>query len=386
MKKNILRQQKSIIAWFRFYFLSILNFFISKRNDMIVIYGRSMLNDNTEALLSYLVENNYYKKYKLVLVVRENVEHTFTHDVEVVTGSLASLRYILKAKYIFHAQGMSSCSLLPCKGQIIFNTWHGSPLKKIGKGFGGIYKGDSYYLSASPFYTIINKECFDLKDKQIFIGSNPRNDLLFNQTDIKKIWGWEDYRMIVLFMPTYRKSKDMNRLDADKEFPIITKDNISDFNNYLKQQGVLLVIKPHPYQDGIDFLKNDHTNIKVIYNKDIRDKGLKLYEFLGATDALLTDFSSVFFDYLLIDKPIGFTIDDMNSYLKGRGFVVDDPTSLMCGMKITNIDEMKSFINKLNNNADEYVQERHKIRDLTNSFTTPDASKRILEYVGITLD
>ena len=54
---------------------------------------------------------------------------------------------------------------------------------------------------------------------------------------------------------------------------------------------------------------------------------------LGSSDALITDYSSVYFDYLLLDKPIGFTVDDMELYIKDRGFIFNNPEEYMPGKR-----------------------------------------------------
>lgn len=368
-----------------YYLLSVLNIFISKDGKAIVIYGRNRLNDNSEAILDFLVENGFYEKYRLYLIINRSVEHPFNKGVRVITNPVWSIFYTLRAKFVFHAQGMSICKHYPGK-QIIFNLWHGSPLKSIGymANQGGPGKGNSYFLCASPFYADINKKCFRLQDQQIFIGSNPRNDYLFRKIDIRKIWNWEHFKKIIMFMPTFHNSKELGlENEGGKDFPILDKDNIYQFNDILAQMDCLLVIKPHPYQDNIDFLKGKHSNIVVLYNPDIQRKGIKLYEFLGGTDALLTDFSSVFFDYLLINKPIGFVTAELEEYSKGRGFVVDNPKTLLPGEMIKSLRDLEHFIYNVNNGVDNYQEERDHVNEIVNSYKTPDASKRILDFVGI---
>ena len=123
-----------------------------------------------------------------------------------------------------------------------------------------------------------------------------------------------------------------------------------------------------------------------MYNEDLFKKGIKLYELLGNTDALLTDYSSVYFDYLLTDKPIGFTIDDFELYGKNRGgYAIDNPLEMMPGMKINTFDDLVQFLTCVSEGKDNYVAVRHQVNNLCNSFVTPNASKRILDFCGITI-
>ncbi|WP_081594879.1 CDP-glycerol glycerophosphotransferase family protein [Thermoclostridium stercorarium] len=138
-----------------------------------------------------------------------------------------------------------------------------------------------------------------------FWGGNPRNDLLFSDKNCKEMLGINNqYDKIILFMPTFRKSKIINRIDSTSDFPIISSKNISEINSFLKENKVLLVIKPHPYQNDIEFLNLEFTNIIKFTNEDLAMKNVLLYELLGQVDALVTDYSSVYFDFLLTQKPI----------------------------------------------------------------------------------
>lgn len=372
---------KNIIYWI----LSSLNVLIPKNKRMIAIYGRSMLNDNAEALMDFLISEKYYKKYQLLLLVRKGVKHDYNNHVTVVNGWLNTIFYTLRVKYLFHTHGMSLCKHIPCRSQIVFNLWHGSPLKAIGAMIGVKINPhvDSFFLCSSPLFAEVNKKCFLISDEQIFIGSNPRNDYLFKKTDVCIKMGWDKSLKVVVFMPTFRSSKGLQRHDASKDFPILSSSNISTVDEYLKKIGVLLVIKPHPYQDNIDFLRDEYQNIRVLYNDDVHKRGVRLYELLGNTDALITDFSSVYFDYLLTDKPIGFTIDDYESYSSNRGYALENPLEMMPGMKIKDLEGFMFFLKSVSMNKDDYAEERKRVNALSNTYTTPDASKRILEHCGI---
>jgi CDP-glycerol glycerophosphotransferase (TagB/SpsB family) len=273
----------------------------------------------------------------------------------------------------------------PSGGQIIFNLWHGSPLKAIGKMIGHPVnpETDTYFLSTSPFWASINEKCFGHTQGQMFIGSNPRNDLLFNKIDTNVLIPASNGKKVILFMPTFRNSVELGRHDAQKDFPLLTSENINSFDDFLSKKNLMLIIKPHPYQNKIDFLSNPYKNIKVIFNKDLKQLGIKLYELLGRGDALITDFSSVYFDYLLLDRPIGFAIDDMENYAVNRGYTVEDPLSIMPGPKIKDMEGLKKFVCDIVDGVDNYREERYKINDLVNTYKTGDACQRILDFIEI---
>ena len=73
------------------------------------------------------------------------------------------------------------------------------------------------------------------------------------------------------------------------------------------------------------------TCVQFIQESDLEMAGIQLYELLGQTDALMTDYSSVAVDYMLCDKPIAFLLEDYEAYRKNRGFVFEDPLQYMPG-------------------------------------------------------
>ena len=110
---------------------------------------------------------------------------------------------------------------------------------------------------------------------------------------------------------------------------------------------------------------------------------MKLYVLLANTDALITDFSSVYFDYLLTNKPIGFAVDDMISYGKNRGYTVDDPIKIMPGMHIQTVDELIDFVDSVIKGNDDYLECRNNINKLFNVSNIPNASQKLIEFLGI---
>lgn len=368
--------------------LSLINKLLPKSKRQIAIYGRRMLSDNAEALLDYLISNDYNKKYSIKICVDKHVpvsKYTGIQNVQIVSNPIHTIFTLLNSMRVFHTHGMTACAFIPCRNQIIFDLWHGSPLKTIGLMAGNkwYHQTDSYFLCASPFWAEINKKCFNLDDNQIFIGSYPRNDLLLKKSDNHLLKSICSGTRNIVFMPTFRNSDQLHKTDSSCDFPLLSPSNIEDLNSFLKDKDVNLIIKPHPYQRHIQLFDIDLSNIKIITNEDLHKAELPLYVLLGASDALISDFSSVFFDYLLINRPIAFVVEDMADYKNQRGFTIDNPYTLMPGVKIQTLKDLKEFILDVVHNKDPYHTERQKINNLCNTYTSPDASKRILDFTGI---
>ncbi len=368
--------------------LSLLNLAIPKSKKMISIFGRTAINDNGLALLNYLVKEKS-KDYRIYIIISKEVyvpKRYMGNNVAIITNPIKSIIILLRSKWIFHTYGMHKCAMRPARGQIIFSLWHGSPLKRIGKldtscNWDFDPQVDSYYLSASSFWNAINKACWGYNDNQLFIGSNPRNDFLFTQRSITLPGVCAG--KLVLFMPTFRSSSKLGRKDIHKDLPIINKDNINELDSLLRSINQTLIIKLHPAQDDIPFLHNHYSNIVVYDNKYLDEIGINIYELMALSDALISDFSSVYFDYLLIDRPVGFAIGELDDYKDNRGFTVEDPLSLMPGPTITNLTELEQFLKAINQSNDIYAEQRRSVRELTNEFCGNDACRRITEFVNI---
>ena len=90
-----------------------------------------------------------------------------------------------------------------------------------------------------------------------------------------------------------------------------------------------------------------------------------------------------FFDYLILNRPIGFTISDMTEYTENRGFNFDNPLSYMPGPHIQTKEELYKFIDNLSCGNDEYEAQRKKVNALFNDYTDNQSCRRVLNAVGI---
>ena len=108
-----------------------------------------------------------------------------------------------------------------------------------------------------------------------------------------------------------------------------------------------------------------------------------MYRLLKDTDALITDYSSVYFDYLLLDKPEAFIIEDMKEYGSHRGFVVDNPLDYMPGEIIESQEGFYGFLENCIAGEDAYKEKRLEINDKVNHYKGGGNCRRLLEFAGI---
>lgn len=225
----------------------------------------------------------------------------------------------------------------PRDGQIMAQTWHGTPLKRLGCDLAegtdnGMFSTDevivrylneakrlSYMLSPSPFCTEKLKSAFNLeafgKADCIIEKGYPRNDYLSRVTDEQIIetkirLGIPLDKKVVLYAPTYRD----NQHAAGKGYVYENKSNFSAWQKQLGDEYVVLFRAHYLVASGFDFDEYSGFVINASKVGDIND----LYV---VSDALVTDYSSVFFDYATLGRPIYFYMYDLEEYANNlRGF------------------------------------------------------------------
>ena len=337
-------------------FTSKLNTMIPKKRNRIVIYSNWGFRDNIRTLYQYLVDNGYQDKYEIVCA--SNDFYHLERDSRVkYTSIYRGLYYFLTSKYFFYSFG--KYPIKPSKKQMVVNLWHGMPLKKIGNLEYGLENIDYNFftklVSSSDLFTPIMKTAFNAKDEQMLLVGNIRNDELFEEKKDKNI----------IWMPTYRNSKNYH--DSQDAFIFsLDESEFEDINTILAEYEYHLYIKLHPLEESQFKFKNNYSNIHMLSEDIISQHYGTLYKFLGTTSALITDYSSVFLDYYLLDRPVAFTINDYEEYKEKRGFVFDDIKSLMAGPTISNLEELLKFLLSVMNSEEEFYIERNKVREYWN--------------------
>ncbi|MCL8206340.1 CDP-glycerol glycerophosphotransferase family protein [Ligilactobacillus agilis] len=370
-------------------------------NDKKVIFeSEGDLSDNSFALYEYMLQHNYLDKYEVIWAVNNlkeaklnNYPHTkFVNRFDNILDIKRSF-HLATAKYFVYDHYNLMWYLKKRKEQIILNLWHGVGYKAIknGNDTANIKTQFDYFDSLSDDISLeFLKEFLNCSPQKGVVLGYPRLDYFFKQNltarkYIKKIAG---NTKVLLWMPTFRQSinPELSEEYADSEtgLPIVyTSKNIEELNNYLHKKEVTLILKMHHLQAELNVFKKKYTNIKFISDEELRDNNIQLYQFVAETDALITDYSSIAIDYLLLDKPIIFTLDDYDDYKKSRGFYKDNIKELMPGYHIYNYDEFIKAISEASSERDLYSEERYKVLPMYHKFRDGNSSRRVLEFLNI---
>lgn len=364
---------------------------MSYLKDKIVFESFSDFSDNTRTLFDYMINNKMNKKYEMIWLVEDlkkfenikinNVSFSYVEpkDEEQYNHMENKIR---DAKFLI---GSNRNIKKYHKEQIYINLWHGTLLKQLND-----YKIDNidwdYLLCPSEFFSEIYQRELRIPKEKLIYYNNPRNDDLWKKRGfLKELYSQDDYEKFILWMPTYRQHRTGSNIDSKKEFnfgiPIInTNEELENLDNILQKEKCMLVLKIHPAQDLSRIRVESMKNIKILKNTTLEEKNIKLYNLLAEADALITDYSSVYFDYMILDRPIGFTIDDINEY---KGFVFEKPLDYMPGEHIKNYEELKKFIFKISEGRDKYKENRNALNLLFNKFRDNQNSKRIIEFLKL---
>ena len=227
------------------------------------------------------------------------------------------------------------------------------------------------------------QKAFSCAREQVIIHGHSRNDVLFEQK--KEFPLKADFKKMIFWLPTYRYDNraEQTTMTISDVLPLMkSSQDLIILNKLLEQYNILLLIKLHPLQN-LDMPFPQLSHIRLFCHAQFNQAKLNLYPTLKESDALITDYSSIFFDYLLLNRPIGFDICDIESYKSNRGLVFDNPLDFMPGAKIQNLEDLLSFITDLAQGNDRFKQERKKINDLSNFYQDGNFSQKLLKDLGL---
>jgi CDP-glycerol glycerophosphotransferase (TagB/SpsB family) len=144
---------------------------------------------------------------------------------------------------------------------------------------------------------------------------------------------------------------------------------------------VLLVLKPHFAQDVSEIKDLKLSNIRFIDDAFFRLHGITSYEFVAGCDAMITDYSSIYYDYLLCDRPVGLVWEDLEEYRAKPGFAVDIEEYCAGGVKIYDLADFKEFLQQVALDQDVCQQARRRLRDMTNYSTDGQNAQRVTDFI-----
>lgn len=366
-------------------------------------YVRGMdFSDNARALFEYMLSIGLHKKYELVWFVKNPDEYarykiydnvSFLSYDDSVSKEISSrntyYRALCLAKFIFFTDAYGFAR--NCRhDQVRVQLWHGCGYKMRLNGV-SCEKRYEYMTVTSNLYADIHAKIFGLKREQMLVTGCAKEDWLFqeNREKIKELRIPAGCKYI-FWLPTYRFSgKDMEKpkdgnLNQETGLPLVSSvADLALLDEMLISYHMILLIKIHPFQDIHAVHCKGFSHIILLDNAQLAAKDIQINQLLNIADALISDYSSAAVDYLLLDRPMGFIVDDLEAYSSGRGFIFENILDWLPGNYIYEKKDLMDFIEETALGRDPYKLKRQRLRGILHQNMDGENCKRIVSALGI---
>lgn len=361
--------KKFIISCFG-YPLYLISFLVPRNKHKIVIGSHISFNDNSKYI--YILSKQYLPYHKIIWISKQK---NVVKKVKELGGdahytmSMQGLYHTLTAKFYIYNFHLPDINFWTSGGSIKFNLWHGIPLKNIAFATKNgpsskIYNEESFisrlirpHIYIRPDYMVTTSaemsryfaNAFRIEESQCLEYGLARCDIFFYSRDklMNHINTYESQKMlefvkmlevfkeIFIYMPTWREEVD---------FLYDAKFNFETLNQHLKQENKLFILKLHPFSK----LKKINLNtINQYSNISVMDSEMDIYPILPFTDCLITDYSSIYYDYLLLEnKAIYLYPFDYDSYVSKNRDLAFEYEEKMPGEKIISFDFLIEVIKR----------------------------------------
>lgn len=304
------------IAFFRGLFSIFLSLFSLPFKKKYRLYGSAFgYADNPRSLFEENVKNKPLVQH--VWIAKTKGEYRQVSNL----GYYCSLKYsfdwftkVIAAKVTYISHGINDVSPALPKSTIVVNLWHGTPLKKMGYDaeidlksiklrklfmLKAVYERWDYLLAANEYSKCCLISATHLDSDKVFISQQPRNKNLKVLSQSFK----GDY---VIYMPTYRESGNYQHIESI----------LAMWEQVYNETGFKLFLKLHPLDK---FKCDDISSVNYILTTSDFDEETTTIDYLAKSYALITDYSSVMFDYIVTEKKFYIYAPDKADYLKDRG-------------------------------------------------------------------
>ena len=395
--RNIIRGFNSFVRKIN-YKIGSIGIKVDEKTILFCCFNGKSYSCSPKAIYEYMINDDKFKDYKFIWAFIDDKKYKYLE--ENINTTVVKIRkkeykkYLAKAKYWIFNYKIPDF-LYPKKNQIFVQCWHGTPLKRLGcdlehfdnvlntiDGIKKRYKIEAskftYFISPSKFASEKFISAWNLKEigkENIIVEEGyPRNDFLFNYTEqdvekIKKELGIEnETRKIILYAPTYRSNQHETGVGYTYKEEV-------DFEKLKQAIGdkYIVLFRPHYFiANAFDFEKYKG----FVYNVSEIDDINELYII---SDMLITDYSSVFFDYANLKRPMIFYMYDLEHYRdKSNGFYID--LKELPGNIVETQEELEKEILELDENF-VYDKKYEEFNKKFNYLDDGSASKRVVKRI-----
>jgi len=354
----------------------------------------SQPRDNSDEVVRYMKEGYTGKKFKIVYLteypceIPDGVAQISTDDIAQRSGLVKMIRYCYlyaRSSYLFYES--EPIEKVRSQQKTIYLNHGTIPLKYVkdalkqpesldyaicpGKGCTFFYK-DQYGIDENKLLYIMQPRA-----KQLFCSKTEKIDEMFHSKG----------KQFILWLPTFRKlarEDGSERRDSEVKSPLhqlFHSDRISKIDELLERNGQRLILKHHP-REGNVFLYSQKNirHIFIISDEEIEKQNINVHHLLNRADALISDYSGITYEYMLLDRPLGYYIPDIAVYT--RGFSVADPLEYMPGFKMYDAEGFMKFLSDLSDGKDEFaLQRRNLTRRLFDGVNPKTGAEDLIAFI-----
>lgn len=307
--------------------LKCLNIFVKKDDKLFLFisYGGKKFDDSPKVIYEQLKKDSRFKNYKLIWAfIEPNKYLNIDEDKKIKVDTLKYFITAISARVWITNSTVERGLNFKRKNTLYVNTWHGTPIKRMGSDI--VDNNKSFKLrgnwpvdvmtSQSDYETDIFSTVYNIDRKKFLLCGLPRNDELVNYDMQKRDiiinrLGIDKNKKIILYMPTFREfQKNINQ-----ECVLIPPISLDKWKKELSDQYILLFRAHYEVVKTMNIVDDDFV-------RNVTDYPI-LNDLLIVSDILISDYSSIYFDYAIMDKPMFHFTYDYEEYSKKRGMYFD---------------------------------------------------------------
>lgn len=364
-----------MIKFFVIFLLSVFSIFTPKKINLITLIKKSSSGSNVTPIYNRLITDHPNLDINLI----EKNYHIDSQINKINIKHLFKWFKMLRSRVIVTTHGPFIRSKFRSKKQVSIDLWHGFPTKKAGLLLGKkntlVYT--DYIISYSDFCTTLQNARFGLPINKYIVLGAPRNDFLFEQPQNPFNTNYKKY---LFYAPTWNQSINNNFLD----FGLIGF-NIEGFNSFLKQNDYLLVWKIHPNDDYDNHLINQEnhklSHIFIVNDQQLSMWNLDFYQLLPLSDLLITDYSSVYADYLLLDKPIIFVDHKSGVSDQNQKLLLNPFEKWMPGPIVNKQNTLQLEVQNCLQDQKYYCEKRERTKHKFHRYCDNSSTERVVDFI-----
>jgi hypothetical protein len=225
-------------------------------------------------------------------------------------NSLRGLWCYLRAELVFFTHGLYGSPAPPTTRPVV-NVWHGDgPKGIIPDGGTSDLIRSTYLVGSTTLFSRHQADALEVPPENVLVTGNPRTDQFRRPTSDAQLRELGIRGDFVLWLPTFRVPRAVGAVRTGEGVRDEPSELVQLLAGSLGRRGLQLVVKPHP----MDQDRRREPGVVTLEQEDLQRAGTGLYPLLARSSGLVTDYSSVWVDYLLLDRPLAFLVPDRTSY------------------------------------------------------------------------